>query len=153
MGESFTVNSPSTLKSFHDHVDKLFGQHKYLTFTAPRIGADRSIDQNSLLHVWLTELAAYLANCHRKEVTEGMIEGLKRSVKGMFYRETGYAWMVHKVICPLTKREKTDYSSSKSWKQGEMFIFLNWLQVFGAKQGCILESKGEHAKLTREQNQ
>lgn len=151
MGESWTINSPSTLRAFHDHVDRLYGQHKYITFPTPRIGADRSITQNALFHVWLTEFAAHLANCNKKEVSDGMIEGIKKSVKGMFYRETGYEWMIHKVICPLTKREKTDYTSSKSWKHGEMFMVLNWLQFFASKHGCILESKGEHAKLTREQ--
>lgn len=152
-GESWTVNSEPTVRAFCEHVNKLFAEHKYLTFPKPRIGPDRSIDQNSLAHLWLTELASHLAKCHRSEVTPGMLEGMKRTAKGLYYRETQAGHMIHVVRCPLTGREKTDYTTSAGWKRGEMFDFLNWLQSFAAQQGCILESRGEHAKLTREQNQ
>lgn len=81
-----------------------------------------------------------------------MVEGIKKTIKGLFYRENPYEWMVHKVICPLTKREKTDYTSSASWMVGEMYLVLTWMQIFAAQQGCILESKGEFAKRQREQN-
>lgn len=152
MGEVWTVNSEHTKESYKQHVDTLFAEHKYLTFPKPRIGPDRSLDQNALLHVWLTEFAAHLTKCHKSEITPGMLEGIKRSMKGMYHQETQLGHMTHKVVCPLTGREKTDFTSSRSWKRGEMFDFLNWLQAFAAQQGCILESKGEHAKLTREQN-
>jgi hypothetical protein len=152
MGEAYTVNSKQTLEAYKRHIDGLFEEHKYLTFSAPRIGQDRSLDQNALLHVWLTELAAHLARCHKSDVTVGMIEGMKRTAKGLYYRATQAHWMIHTVKCPLTVREKTDYTSSKTWKRGEIFEFLNWLQMFAAEHGCILESRGEHAKLTREQN-
>jgi hypothetical protein len=81
-----------------------------------------------------------------------MLEGMKKTVKGLFYRENPYDWMLHRVICPLTKREKVDYTSSSSWKQGEMFLVLTFLQNFAATQGCVLESKGEFNKLQRKQN-
>jgi hypothetical protein len=152
MPESWTINSETTLKAFFSDVEKKFREHKYLTYLAPRIGPDRSIDQNSLFHVWLTEFAAHLANCNKKDVTDGMVEGIKKTVKGLFYRDTGYEWMIHKVWCPLSKREKIDYTSSKKWKQGEMFLVLNWVQMFAAQKGLVLESKGEHAKLTRDQS-
>ena len=150
MGESWTVNSIQKRDAYKAQIDRWFSEYPYLTFGAPRIGEDRSIDQNSLFHVWLTELAAFLTPCHTKEVTAGMLEGIKKSVKGLFYRENPYEWMVHKVICPLTKREKTDYTSSKTWKCGEMYLVLTWLQIFAGQQGCVLESKGEFAKRQRE---
>jgi len=152
MGESWTVNSEQTKKAYIAKVEKDFSEYKYLTYAPPRIGIDRSIDQNSLFHVWCTEFAAYLTPCHTKEVTKGMLEGMKKTVKGLFYRENPYNWMLHKVICPLTKREKIDYTSSSSWKQGEMFLVLTFLQNFAATQGCALESKGEFNKLQRKQN-
>lgn len=152
MGEAFTVNSVQTKAAYHAYVDRTWEEHKWLTFLPPRIGEDRSIPQNNLFHVWLTEYAAFLTPCHTKEVTAGMLKGIKRSAKGLFYREYGYEWMVHKVICPLTKREKTDYTSSSSWAHGEMFMVLTWLQNFAGSQGCILESKGQFKKLQREQN-
>lgn len=152
MPEHWTVNSEQTKAAFKAQVDRWWDEHKYLTFDAPRVGPDRSIPQNSLFHVFLTEYAAHLTPCHPKEVTAGMLEGIKRSVKGMYYSETSDAFMVHKVYCPLTKRQKTDFTSSKSWKRGEMFNVLTWLQCHAAERGCILESKGEFSKLQREQN-
>lgn len=151
MGEAWTVNSEATLAGYLQKVRKDFMEHRYLTYPAPRIGPDRSLDQNALLHVWLTEFAAELAGCHKREVTRGMLEGIKRSMKEMFYRESGEPWMIHIVKCPLTGREKKDWSSSADWKRGEMFMFLSWLQMFAATHGCILESKGQFQKLQREQ--
>jgi hypothetical protein len=152
MGEIWVVNDDRKLTAYIEHVKKQFCDYKYLTFSPARIGADRSLDQNSLMHLWLTEFAAHLSVCHTKEVTEGMLDGIKRSMKGMFYRTYGYEWMIHEVTCPLTKRSKKDFTSSKKWKRGEMFMFLDWLQHFAATKGCILESAGEFAKLQREQN-
>jgi hypothetical protein len=150
MGDSWRVNSEQTKRAYHEQIDRWWAEHKYMTFPPPRLGEDRSIDQNSLFHVWLTEFAAYLTPCHKKEVTKGMLEGIKTSVKGLFYRENPYEWMVHRVFCPLSKREKKGYTSSKSWLVGEMFLVLTWFQIFAAQQGCILESKGEFAKNQRE---
>jgi len=152
MGEAFTVNSLQSKAAYHAYVDRRWEEDKWLTFDPPRVGEDRSISQNSLYHVWLTEFAAFLTPCHTKEVTPGMLDGIKRSTKGMFYRECGHEWMIHKVICPLTKREKPDYTSSASWLHGEMFLVLTWLQNFAGSQGCILESKGQFKKLQREHN-
>lgn len=152
MAEAWTVNSVQKRDAYKAQVDRWFEEYPYLTFPAPRIGEDRSIDQNALFHVWLTELAAFLTPCHPKEVTAGMLEGIKKSVKGLFYRENPYEWMVHNVVCPLTKREKADYTSSKSWKRGEMYIVLTWLQIFAGQKGCVLESKGEFAKNQKEAN-
>lgn len=149
MGETWVLNSEYSKKAFIANVEKLFNEHKFLTYEAPKIGPDRSLDQNALFHVWIVEFICHLLRCHSSEVTEGMIQGTKKTIKGLFYREYLYEWMVHKVICPLTKRKKTDYTSSASWKQGEMFLVLTWLQDFAATQGLILESKGKFAKLKR----
>ena len=150
MGESFTVNSEHTKQAYKAYVDRVYDESKYATFSPPRIGPDRSINQNSLFHVWLTEFAAHLAKCHKSEVTKGMLAGIKFTAKELYYRHSSYFWMIHTVSSPLTGRNKTDYTSSGSWHRGEMFDVLNWLQMFAAEQGCVLESRGEHAKLKRE---
>lgn len=152
MGESWVINSDTALKAFVANVEKLYAEHKYITYSAPRIGADRSLGQNALFHVWITDFGCHLAKCHFSQFSDSMLEGTKRSVKGFFYREHPYEWMIHEVKCPITKRSKKDYTSSKKWKQGEMFLVLTWLQNFAANYGCVLESKGEFAKLQREQN-
>lgn len=152
MGESFVVNSDNSYKAFCAHVKALYDEHKYVTYGAPRIGADRSLTQNGLFHVWLGDFACHLAQCHFSELTDGMIDGIKKSVKGLFYREYPYEWMIHIIKCPLTGNEKKDYTSSARWKHGEMFLVLTWLQHFAATKGCVLESKGDFAKRQREQN-
>ena len=151
--ESWKVDSKVSRDLYKSQVDKWFDEYKYVTFPMPRFGVDRSLDQSALFHVWLTEIAAFLTPCHKKEVTEGMVEGTKKTIKQMFHQETQYPWMIHTVYCPISKRKKKDYTSSASWKQGEMFEVLNFMQVWAAGSiGLILESKGQHAKLTREQN-
>jgi len=151
-GEAWVINSDTTFQAFMVNAAALYAEHKYITYGAPRIGADRSLGQNAIFHLWLTDFGGHLSKCHYTQFTDGMMEGIKKTVKGMFYREYPYEWMVHEVECPLTKRKKTDYTSSSKWKQGEMFLVLTWLQNFAASQGCVLESKGEFQKLQREQN-
>lgn len=149
MGEAWTVNDDRKLTAYVEHVRKMYCDHKYLTFPAPRIGADRSLDQNALLHVWATEFCCHLARCHKDQVTKGMLEGAKRTLKGLFYKTYAYAWMLHEVRCVITGQTKIDYTSSSDWKTGEMYAFLDWFQNFAATKRCVLESKGEFAKLKR----
>lgn len=151
MSEFFTVNSEQTYTAFCSHVRKLFDAHKYITYAAPRIGVDRSIDQNSLFHLWLAEYAAHLLNKDKKQVVAGEIDGMKRTVKGNYYRTYHHPFMIHDVVCPKTGRRKKDYTSSASWKQGEMFAVLNYMQMMAAHDGLVLESKGEHARLKRQE--
>jgi hypothetical protein len=152
MSEAWKVDSAKMRDLYIKQVFEWVEQHKYVTFPKPRFGADRSLDQSALFHVWLTEIAAFLTPCHKKEVTDGMLEGTKKTMKGLFYRNTKYEWMLHKVECPISKRSKIDYTSSKSWSRGQMFEVLNFMQDWAASEiGLILESRGEHAKLSREQ--
>ena len=146
------VNSATSLLAGQKRMERLFAEHHYVTFTW-RIGPDRSLPQNSLLHVWLTEYAAHLLNKDKRHVTDGELEGMKRHAKRMFYNEPGERWMVQVVKNPARpEQRKNDFTSSRSWKRGEMFQFLTWLQATAAGDGLVLESKGEYAKLQREQN-
>ena len=45
-----------------------------------------------------------------------------------------------------------DYTSMKDWKKGEKLMFMNWLQMFAAQRGTILESKGEYLDAVKKQN-
>jgi hypothetical protein len=149
-GEAWTVNSDYKLTAYIEHVKKLYAEHKYLTFPAPRIGADRSLDQNALLHVWITEYVAEKLSINKREITPAHIESMKRAIKGKFYNETGEPWMIHELTNPFTGEKKKDFTSSRRWKRGEMFMFLTWMQAAAANDGVILESKGEFNKLQRE---
>lgn len=151
-GESWPINSATSLKAFLADVERQYCEHKYITYSAPRIGADRSLDQNALFHVWCTEYAAHLLTKHKKSVTAGELEGMKRIAKKRFYQHSGHTWLIHDMVNPFTGESKKDYTSSKSWKRGEMFVVLTWLQNVAAEDGMVLESKGQFSKLQREHN-
>jgi hypothetical protein len=145
--KNFVVNSLPSLVAFCALVKQLIGEHKYITFSW-RIGQDRSLDQNSLLHVWLTEMAAYYLKKDRRAVTEEELEGMKKKAKKLYYTETGQSWLVIRPIDPQTGNVGLlTFRSSKRYKQGEMFQFLTWLQMTAANDGLVLESKGEFNKL------
>ena len=153
MGESWTVNSEQTKNAYKAQVDRDFEEHKYLTYVPPRRGIDRSIDQNGLFHVWLTEWVAVLLNKHPKSVEENEVEGIKRTIKKLYLisNHGSRSWMVHEIEDYSTGKKKLDYTSSASWKTGEMYQVLTWMQLEGANQGIILESKGEFAKNQRKE--
>ena len=151
-GEAWTINSDHTLAAFISNVKDQYGEHKYLTYAAPRIGADRSIDQNALFHVWCTQYAAYKTNITTKDVSPGLLDGMKRIVKKQYTaaHPDSYPYMIYELINPFDGSSKKDYTSSKSWKRGEMFQILSWLQMVAAEDGLILESKGVFAKNQRD---
>ena len=154
MGESWTVNSEQSKAAYKAQVDRDFAEHKYLTYNPPRIGVDRSLDQSALFHVWLTEFIAFKLGKHPKTVEENELEGIKRTMKKLYviaYPDSR-AWMVHEITDYSTGKKKSDYTSSASWKVGEMFLVLKWIQLFAADLGLILESKGEFAKNQRKEN-
>ena len=152
MSNDDVINSTASLLVHINNAKALFAEHKYITYSPPRIGPDRSIDQNSLLHLWLTEYAGHLLEKPKKQVTKGEVAGMKRTVKARFTQSHPDCkeWMVIDIICPFTGRTKKDYASSRDYKRGEMFVFLTWLQMMGANDGVILESKGKFAKDQRE---
>ena len=154
MAESWTVNSIASLAAYHKHVDGLYAEHRYITFAPPRIGHDRSISQNSLFHVFLTEYAAHLLNKTKRDITKGILAGMKRTVKARFTQSHPDCtqWMTMTISCPMSGHTKRDYTSSKDWKRGEMFVVLTWLQMLAANDGLILESKGEFKKNQRIEN-
>lgn len=152
MGEAYTVNSDISETAFFAYVRELRAEHKYLTFRW-RIGPDRSLDQNALMHCWTREFVAHIVSCHIKEVCPEQIEMVKRELKGWCYRDTGESYLVYTMKSPLTGIERTGTTSSTAWSRGEMFHFLSWFQAFAAQRGLVLESRGEYQKLQREQNQ
>jgi hypothetical protein len=147
--KSFVVNSLPSLVAFCALVKQLIGEHKYITFSW-RIGQDRSLDQNALLHVWLTEMSAHYLKKDKRNVIEEELEGMKKMAKKLYYSETGFEWLVLRPVDPKTGAiGQLTFRSSKKYKSGEMFQFLTWLQMAAANDGLVLESKGEFNKLQK----
>jgi hypothetical protein len=149
MAEHWTVNSDHTEAAFIASVKQLRAEHGYLTYSKPRIGKDRSLPANALFHVWCTDYCAHLVKKDKREVSKGELAGMKRIIKKRFNAEHPNNFMVHDVINPMTGEKKRDYTSSSDWKSGEMFMVMEWLQMFAANDGLILESLGQYDKLKR----
>lgn len=150
-----TVNSEPSLIAYVAQVRDWYAQHKYVTFPPPRFGVTRSLDQNALFHVWLTLMSAHYLRKHRDDVTEGEREGMKRTVKreALLAHPEWSAFMVHEIVNPKDPRQrKKEYTSSASWKSGEMYAVLTWMQLVAAGDGIILESRGEFAENQRAEN-
>ena len=152
-GTAWTVNSEHTLNAYIAQVKADYAEHKYLTYPKPRIGADRSLSQNGLMHVWLAELWSFAMRKDKRDMTEGDMDGIKRAMKKRYFEYSREPWLIHKVTDPFSLESKNDFRSSRKWLKGEMFNFLTWLQMYAAEADLILESKGEHEKLRREQHE
>lgn len=150
MAEAFQVNSEHSLAAFIAQARQQFAEHKFVTYRW-RVGADRSLDQNALFHVWLTEFAAHLAKCHKSEVNGNMLEQMKKDAKRFCYLDTAWDFLVYEETSLLTGETKRGFTSSSSWGRGEAYQVLCWLQAFAAERGCVLEAKGEFAKLKRQE--
>lgn len=150
-GEFHIVNSERTWDFYVKRARWFFDTYHYVTFSAPRIGPLRSLDQNALLHVWSREIAAHALKKEIKAVEIGEHDGCKRSLKRKFWIETRHAWLIYTIVDPLTGETKKDLSSSSQWTHNNMFEFLTWLQAYAATElGLTLESKGEF--LRRQQD-
>lgn len=151
-GERWVVNSEHSWRAFCVAARKLYDEYHHITFLW-RIGADRSFDQNALFHVWCREWVAYKLEKPPKLVNKTELAGMKRTVKKIFYQNTGAHWIVHRVrdYSVPNGKEVLDYTSSRDWGRGEMFDVLSFLQRCAAEDGLVLESLGEFAKLQRKQ--
>ena len=151
MAEYWIINSDHTEAAFIASVKAARELHGYITYSAPRVGKDRTMDQNALFHVWATEYAAHLLNKTKKDVTNGELAGMKRKIKQRFNAANSNNFMVHEITDPFTGDTRRDYTSSADWKRGEAFMVLEWLQLHAANDGLILESLGQFDKLKRKQ--
>lgn len=153
MPEYFQTNSEPSFNAFMKLARELYDEHKFVTWSW-RIGADRSLPQNALFHVFCTEWIAFKLDRRPKSIEKFELAGMKRTVKKMYLIEhpESSTWMVQEITDYTTGMKKKDYTSSADWKQPEMYSVLTFMQNEAANQGLILESTGEFARLQREQN-
>lgn len=150
--DDFVVNSEPSLRVFLGLVESAWRTHKWLTFSKPRIGEQRSLDQNALFHIWAREYAAHLLKKNPHHIKEGELDGMKRVLKSHCYRDNAWDFLIYEKINPFTGESKKDYRSTKHYKTGEMYLFLTWMQMKAATDGLVLESKGEFKHNQQKQN-
>lgn len=59
-GQGYTINSEHTKKCFHEWVDRMWEEKRFMHFDAPSFDRTRSGQQNSALHVYCKLLAEAL---------------------------------------------------------------------------------------------
>ena len=148
-GESWTINSEHSKVAFIKYVDRMYEEHKYITFAAPRIGADRSLSQNALSHVWF--------NYCDKMLTDQVGDNrryckLHFGVMIMRGEDEKFRALYDKAIKPFdyeTKLQIMDYWPVTSLMSREqMYRFLTAFQMhFASNRGLVLESRGEFKKF------
>lgn len=152
MANQFTVCSTRTAARMQDIVEELFEKDRYIVFTW-RFGDMATIKQKALIHIWFRTWMARVLHKPEDDVTEDEIAGIKRTIKARFYHETGHEWMVNKVREAFPPyREVTDYTSIAEWSTANTFEVMTWMQATAAQAGIVLESKGEHTDLKRQQH-
>lgn len=149
MGKQWIVNSERTRDLFIDEVIRRFDEDKY-TIYEYKDGTNRTLSQNALFHIWLTEYAAHICKIDKKDVCKDILNAIKKKVKQTFYQETGQAFIVKQNVYPWAP-EKLVLTSSAKWASGEMHMVMDWLQAKAAEKGLILESKGEYQQLKEKQ--
>lgn len=150
---AFVVCSDRSLNEFLRRVVELQDEHKHVTWTY-KTGKDRSLPQLALAHIWLRKYAAFLLRKPEDALTDGELNGMKRSAKKQYYREYGHDFMVETIRDPFhPDTARPELTSMGKWKAGELYQFMEWLQGKAAGDGLILESTGEHQKLKQRQNQ
>jgi hypothetical protein len=147
MPESFKVNSDKTNANCIEWVKSLREKHKYFRLTLTT-GDTRGLEQNSLLHVWLSE---WIEQASGIKPAKKHIEQLKRSLKEQAYLE-GLHYTLETYQCRITKKEKKRWVSTKEYTVGELTYFLDFIQCLAAKQDVILVAKGDYKRNKEKQN-
>jgi hypothetical protein len=153
VGESWTINSPISLLAFVNNVEKLYSEHKYITYEPPKIGADRSLSSNALSHVWYN-YADKMLICQ--------VGDTKRYCKLHFGvpilrgEDEKFLQMYDKVIRPFdyeTKLKMMDYLPVTSlMSRNQMTRYLTAVQIdYAENHSLVLESKGEFDKAQRKE--
>lgn len=117
-GQTHTVNSDASLAACVSWLTGLYEEHKYLTVAKPRIGRDRSLSQNALLHRLFRLIAADLTKRGGKKFT---LETVKDMLK---HKYLGYE--AFQILDVDSKKWITQYRLKKTsgLSTGEMMFFI-----------------------------
>lgn len=149
MQGQFLVNSRSSCEEMKIIVERCFREGKHVRF-AWEAGIPVKQEQLALFHIWLRRWFGHVYHRADHTITKGDVEKMKRDVKDLMYRETGFSWLVRTIDDPLAPNgKKTAFVSAGQWSQSECFQVLEWMQERAARGGLILESTGEHDSLKK----
>lgn len=121
---AYVINSDQSLQSFIGEIRELYRQHRYIKATT-KTGKARSLDQNSLSHVWYEQIARELREddalgwkCYAKlhhgvpilrAEDEQFREAYDATIKGMTYEQKLIAMRMLPVTSLMTKPQLSAY--------------------------------------------
>ncbi len=131
MVKEFIVTSmPETVDALAEYVrsESSTGQHLRVTVAPTRL---HGISQRALAHVWIRNFAEMWD-------MESDLQQIKFVLKLRCYRETNWDFML---------TDEDEPQSIAKMDRGQLFMFMDWLQSYGAREGLVLVSRGEHKQL------
>ena len=141
MPESFKVNSKKTGQNCVEWVKFLCERYNYFHLYL-KTDNKRTIDQNSLLHQWLSDWIRQKSGYKPAKIH---VEQLKRSLKQQAYLE-GMHYTLDSYTCMITRGNRKRWRSTAEYSVAELTQFLDYIQYLAAEQGVILEAKGDYKR-------
>lgn len=142
MSSQFIISSSQYLPSVMKELETLIDKHGFIKMVVTA-GSNKSVSQNNLFWMWMTEMANYFASKAVENSTKDQMHDL----------------MCHKFLGNITvtvgKTEITRLKSLRDLDKGDMLHFMRQIDEWSADHGVLLThpEDSEYQRLTEVQNQ
>jgi len=142
MSSQFIISSSQYLPTVMKELETLIDKHGFIKMVVTA-GSNKSVSQNNLFWMWMTEMANYFAS-----------KGVENSTKDQMHD-----LMCHKFLGNITltvgKTEITRLKSLRDLDKGDMLHFMRQIDEWSADHGVLLThpEDSEYQRLTEVQNQ
>lgn len=142
MSNQYIISSRQYLPSVMAEIEEMVEKHGFVKLVVSA-GSNRSISQNNLFWMWMTEMAEHFAS-----------KGVENSTKDQMHD-----LMCHKFLGTITvtvgKTQITRLKSLRDLDKGDMLYFMQQMDEWSADHGLLLThpEDSEYQRLIEEQNQ
>jgi len=142
MSNQFIISSSQYLPSVMKELETLIDKHGFIKMVVTA-GSNKSVSQNNLFWMWMTEMAEHFASKGVEDSTKDQMHDL----------------MCHKFLGNITvtvgKTEITRLKSLRDLDKGDMLHFMRQIDEWSADHGLLLThpEDSEYQRLTEVQNQ
>ena len=147
-GQFFKIDSPEQIDRRCEHLASWLKSNwpGYAIVLKPqKYVTPRSMDQNALYWVWVTEYACHLLN--KTKITEEEKQAMSYTLKRHCYKETNWPFLLVDRADLFTNEKKPQAASTSDFSKHQMFDFMCWVQARAADDGLILESQGDYLTM------
>jgi len=142
MSSQFIISSRQYLPSVMKELETLIDKHGFIKMVVTA-GSNKSVSQNNLFWMWMTEMANYFAS-----------KGVENSTKDQMHDLMCHKFLGH-ITVTVGKTEITRLKSLRDLDKGDMLHFMRQIDEWSADHGLLLThpEDSEYQRLTEEQNQ